>query len=174
MARALWIATLLLVGCSVFPASLPDDPDAADVAPGDGGSSPAPSGHKDAGKQVDAASGTDQVDPSALPAGDCGSKTTKSACIDCCNTSHAAGSAQYLQNFGDCVCNANNPGPCATDCATEFCVGKGSTAGSACEACLDTANRGACGTSASTACAANAECAAWTACATTSACDTKP
>ena len=90
------------------------------------------------------------------------------ACIQCCQSIHAAGIQALVQAIQQCDCGAN--GPCATACANEYCKnGSITSAGDACDTCLgnslDPDAGGQCLGPVSSACATGSPCDQYLTCA---------
>jgi len=94
----------------------------------------------------------------------CATEGTQSACADCCATDNPSSVPTLNTAIQTCACGAS--GPCATECATEVCVGTPATSGDACYTCLTAAlgASGSCYAPVHTACIADPGCAAYLSC----------
>ena len=82
------------------------------------------------------------------------------ACQTCCTTLHARG-LQTAQNvITGCDCGA--AGACRVPCAAEFCAGRATTSGDACDVCISnsTATTGGCFNAFNAGCGADPDCVA--------------
>lgn len=117
--------------------------------------------------------GGDSTPAADAPAGDarvaCDKLSTRNACRTCCNTEHPEGYKIFLTAAIACGCTDSI---CKTECATTACATPPTKASDACAACLNAAvapakgdaGAGACYSSVTTACSADAKCVGWAAC----------
>jgi hypothetical protein len=130
-------------------------------AKGDGGSG---GGKSDAGVKTPPDSGggpvTDDGGTTVVDDSTCATSSTRQSCEQCCLNIHPTGYDVYHQELVSCACQA--PGPCATVCATEFCVQKPTTPGDACEQCItgSLAQGAACYDGVANACQSDTDCTA--------------
>lgn len=88
----------------------------------------------------------------------CASQTSKAQCQQCCLTLHAEGYQVYDSTLNTCACQS--PGACASECANEACANQPTTAGDACDTCMNQAltSTGACYNSVASACQGDPDC----------------
>jgi uncharacterized membrane protein YgcG len=142
-----------------------------------GGSSGSDGGTSSGGSGSDAGPGDAPTPDAAQPDADAAQPDanadpchtmTGAACTTCCNQQYSAGLRAFTTDVQTCDCGTS--GPCASACATEFCAGKPTATGDACDTCirnsLEQDAGGQCLASVASACEQNASCVAYLACAT--------
>jgi hypothetical protein len=60
--------------------------------------------------------------------------STNATCSQCCVQLHSAGQTTAVNALTSCACGTS--GVCKTQCATEFCAKANTTAGDACDTCI--------------------------------------